>query len=162
MLPEAEKARTKLLHQVDEQRHPKRAVTMAFLLDRWHGVAELDEDTSYERAEGIIRNYLKPTFGDMKAGKVTAEMLELFYSRLRKCRKQCEGRRNGKTDPKTKQRHTCVMSDQRRAHISPWREPVTIFTGCRLVCDRCAGAVAGARQVLGEPACECAHRASTG
>ncbi|MER7662646.1 hypothetical protein [Streptomyces sp. NPDC096193] len=107
-LPEAEKARTKLLHQVDEQRHPKRAVTMSFLLDRWLGIAELDEDTSYERAEGIIRNYLKPTFGDMKASKVTAEMLELFYSRLRKCREQCDGRRNGKTDPKTKQKHACV------------------------------------------------------
>jgi NAD(P)-dependent dehydrogenase (short-subunit alcohol dehydrogenase family) len=78
-LPEAEKARTKLLHQVDEQRHPKREVTVAFLLDRWLGVAELDE-TSYERAEGIIRNYLKPTFGTLKAGKLTAEMLELFYA----------------------------------------------------------------------------------
>jgi integrase len=106
-LAEAEKARTKLLHQVDEQRHPKTQVTMAFLLDRWLGVAELDE-TSYERAEGIIRNYLKPTFGDLKAGKPTAEMLELFYSRLRKCREQCEGRRNGNTDPKTKQKHVCL------------------------------------------------------
>ncbi|NUK70791.1 hypothetical protein HRW23_14080 [Streptomyces lunaelactis] len=57
-LAEAEKARTKPLDQVDEQRHPKRAVTMSFLLDRWLGVAELDE-MSYERAEGIIRNYLK-------------------------------------------------------------------------------------------------------
>ncbi|WP_405916847.1 hypothetical protein [Streptomyces sp. NBC_00728] len=102
----AEKARTKLLHQVDENRHPKTQVTMSFLLDRWLGVAELDE-TSYERAEGIIRNYLKPTFGDLKAGKLTAEMLELFYARLRQCQDQCEGRRNGKTDPKTKQKHVC-------------------------------------------------------
>ncbi|MGY6020354.1 tyrosine-type recombinase/integrase [Streptomyces spinosirectus] len=105
-LPEAEKVRTKLLHQVDEQRHPKREVTMAFLLHRWLGVAELDE-TSYERAEGIIRNYLKPTFGDLKASKLTAEMLELFYARLRQCQDQCEGRRNGKTDPKTKKKHIC-------------------------------------------------------
>jgi integrase len=105
-LPEAEKARTKLLHQVDEQRHPKREVTLGFLLDRWLGVAELDE-TSYERAEGIIRNYLKPTFGTLKASKLTAEMLELFYARLRQCQEQCEGRRNGKIDPKTKQKHVC-------------------------------------------------------
>ncbi|MEV1049792.1 tyrosine-type recombinase/integrase [Streptomyces sp. NPDC049887] len=105
--PEAEKARTRLLHQVDEKRHPKRQVTMSFLLDRWLGVAELDEDTSYERAEGIIRNYLTPTFGDLKAGKLTAEMLELFYSRLRKCREQCDGRRIGKPDPTTKQKHVC-------------------------------------------------------
>ncbi|WP_406436865.1 hypothetical protein OHB00_22290 [Streptomyces sp. NBC_00631] len=46
---EAEKVRTKLLYQVDEKRHPKTQVTMSFLLDRWLGVAELDE-TSYERA----------------------------------------------------------------------------------------------------------------
>ncbi|MFF5479112.1 hypothetical protein ACFY5C_17445 [Streptomyces sp. NPDC012935] len=56
---EAEKARTKLLHQVDENRHPKTQVTMSFLLDRWLGVAE-HEETSHDRAEGIIRNYLKP------------------------------------------------------------------------------------------------------
>ncbi|WP_328404179.1 hypothetical protein OHS70_34780 [Streptomyces sp. NBC_00390] len=35
------------------------------------GVAELDE-TSRERAEGIVRSYLEPTFGDLKAGKPTA------------------------------------------------------------------------------------------
>ncbi|MGP3983784.1 hypothetical protein [Streptomyces sp. KR80] len=105
-LAEAEKARTKLLHHVDAQHHPKTQVTMAFLLDRWLGVAGLDE-TSYERAEGIIRNYLKPIFGDMKAGKLTAEMLELFYARLRRCREQCDGRRNGKTDPKTQKKHVC-------------------------------------------------------
>ncbi|MGW1364863.1 GntR family transcriptional regulator [Streptomyces chartreusis] len=79
-LPQAEKVRTKLLHQVDENRHPKTQVTMSFLLDRWLGVAELDE-SSYERAEGIIRNYLKPTFGELKAAKLNAEMLELFYAR---------------------------------------------------------------------------------
>lgn len=45
---EAEKARTRLLHQVDEKRHPRTQVTMSFLLDRRLGVAEPDE-TSYER-----------------------------------------------------------------------------------------------------------------
>ncbi|MFE3329874.1 tyrosine-type recombinase/integrase [Streptomyces sp. NPDC059176] len=93
---------------MDEKRHPKQQVTMGFLLDRWLSIAELDEDTSYGRAEGIIRNYLKPTFGELKAGKLTAEMLELFYARLRQCRERCEGRRNGKVDPKTKQNHVCV------------------------------------------------------
>ncbi|MEU0027881.1 hypothetical protein [Streptomyces sp. NPDC006335] len=79
---------------------------MSFLLDRWLGVAALDE-TSYERAAGQIRNYLKPTFVDLKASALTAEMLELFYARLRQCQEQCDGRRNGKIDPKTKQKHVC-------------------------------------------------------
>ncbi|GAA2498781.1 hypothetical protein [Streptomyces longisporus] len=39
----AEKVRTKLLHQIDENRHPKTQVTISFLLDQWLGVAELDE-----------------------------------------------------------------------------------------------------------------------
>ncbi|MGI5409198.1 hypothetical protein ACQEV9_20705 [Streptomyces chartreusis] len=81
-------------------------MTESFLLDQLLGVAELDE-TSYERTEGIIRNYLKPTFGNLKAGKLTAEMLELFCARLGQCQEHCQGRRNGKTDPKTKQKHLC-------------------------------------------------------
>lgn len=104
--PEAEKARSKLLHQVDEQRHPKSKATVNFLLDRWLNIAEM-EDTSRERAENQVHNYLKPTFGDLKAGKLTAEMLELFYARLRRCREQCEGRREGKTDPDTGRKHVC-------------------------------------------------------
>jgi hypothetical protein len=60
-----------------------------FLLDRRLSVAELDVDTSYERAEGIIRNYLKPTFGELKTDKLTAELPELFYARLRQSQEQC-------------------------------------------------------------------------
>ncbi|MER5938637.1 tyrosine-type recombinase/integrase [Streptomyces sp. NPDC001928] len=96
---EAEKARTKLLHQVDENRHPQTQVTMSFLLDRWLGVAELDR-TSYDRAEGIIRNYLKPTFGDLKAGKLTAEMLELFYARLRQCQDSAKAGATARPTPR--------------------------------------------------------------
>jgi integrase len=103
---EAEKIRTRLLHEVDEQRRPKSQVALSFLLDRWLGVAELDE-TSYERTEGLIRTYLKPTFGDLKASKLTAEMVELFYARLLRCREQCDGRRNGKTVPRAKRKHVC-------------------------------------------------------
>ncbi|MGW1888322.1 hypothetical protein [Streptomyces sp. NPDC001970] len=117
---EAEKIRTRLLHQVDEERHPRTQVTMSFLLDRRLGVAEFDVDTWYERAVGIIRNYLKPTFGNLKAGKLTAEMLELFYARLRQCQEQCGGRRNGSTAPETKQKHVCVplaASTVRKIHF---------------------------------------------
>ncbi|GAA3817627.1 hypothetical protein GCM10022206_65100 [Streptomyces chiangmaiensis] len=116
---EAEKVRTRLLHEVDEQRHPKSQVALSFLLDRWLGIAELDE-TSYERTEGLIRNYLKPTFGDLKASKLTAEKLELFYARLRRCREQCDGRRNGKTDARTKKKHVCkplAANSVRKVHF---------------------------------------------
>ncbi|KPI12037.1 transcriptional regulator, GntR family [Actinobacteria bacterium OK074] len=116
---EAEKARTRLLHQVDEQRHPKQKATMAFLLDRWLGVTE-QTPTSYDRAEGLIRNYLKPAFGDLQVAKLTVEMIDLFYARLRRCREQCEGRRKGKTDPQTKTKHVCkplAPASVRRMHF---------------------------------------------
>lgn len=47
---EAEKARTRLLHQVDEQRHPKSQVSASLLLDRWLGIAELDEASARRHA----------------------------------------------------------------------------------------------------------------
>ncbi|KPI04833.1 hypothetical protein OK074_4497 [Actinobacteria bacterium OK074] len=103
---EAEKARTRLLHQVDEQRHPKQKATMGFLLDRWLSVTE-QTASSYERAEGLIRTYLKPAFGDLQVAKLTVEMVDLFYARLRRCREQCEGRRRGRTDPQTRTEHVC-------------------------------------------------------
>jgi hypothetical protein len=34
-------------------------------------------------------------------------MLELFYSQLRQCQEQCNGRRNGKVDTETKEKHVC-------------------------------------------------------
>ncbi|MEV8568283.1 hypothetical protein AB0436_22355 [Streptomyces sp. NPDC051322] len=54
-----------------------------------------------------FQNHGEHQFGDLKTGKLTAEMLELFYARLRQRQDQCEGRRNGKTDPTTKQKHVC-------------------------------------------------------
>jgi integrase len=92
---EAEKLRTKLLSQVDENRHPKEKATVGQILDRWMTVHRVDEGTR-EAYEDLIRLYLRPTFGDEPAGKLSAEMLELFYARLRVCKDQCEGKRNGK------------------------------------------------------------------
>ncbi|MBL1117737.1 hypothetical protein JK364_35955 [Streptomyces sp. 110] len=42
-LPEAEKARTRLLAKVDEQRHSKGKIMVAKVLDRWMDVARIEE-----------------------------------------------------------------------------------------------------------------------
>ncbi|AXK33485.1 GntR family transcriptional regulator [Streptomyces armeniacus] len=104
---EAEKARTRLLSQVDEQRHPKSKITVGQAIDQWLAVARLEEVTR-ERYECAIRLYIKPALGDTAAAKLHPQTVELLYARLGRCRDQCEGRLNGRTDPDTGTRHMCA------------------------------------------------------
>ncbi len=82
---EAEVALTKLLRQVDEQQHPKSAITVREALEQWMEVADL-EVTTRERYEDLIRLYIGPRLGHLQAGKLDAEILERFYARLHTCR----------------------------------------------------------------------------
>lgn len=91
---EAEKLRTKFLAQVDEQRHPRSKATVRQILERWMTVCDVDDGTR-ERYEDLIRIYLNPTFGHLPGSKLNAEMLELFYARLRRCKQQCERKLDG-------------------------------------------------------------------
>ena len=88
---QAELALTRLQSQVDEDRHPKSGITVCQAVSQWLEVAEL-EDTTRERYQDLIRIYIAPTFGDMPAAKLDAELLERFYARLQRCRRLCNGR----------------------------------------------------------------------
>ncbi len=88
---EAEVALTKLLRQVDEQRHAKSALTVAEAVEQWLDVAEL-QVTTRERYDDLIRLYLQPQLGSLQAGRLDAELLERFYARLQRCRALCSGR----------------------------------------------------------------------
>jgi integrase len=59
---------TKLLTQVDEQRHPRSDATVARIVENWLEVSELAE-TTRQRYEGLVRLYIAPTFGSMSAGE---------------------------------------------------------------------------------------------
>jgi hypothetical protein len=74
---EAEVALTKLLRQIDEQQHPKSAITVREALEQWMEVADL-EVTTRERYEDLIRLYIGPRLGHLQAGKLDAEILERF------------------------------------------------------------------------------------
>ena len=87
----AEAALAKLHRQVDEDQHPKTAITVRQAITQWLEVVELGH-TTRERYDDLIRLYVLPTFGDMPAGKVDAELLERFYARLHRCRELCSGR----------------------------------------------------------------------
>jgi integrase len=107
---DAKRELTKLQTQVDDQRHPRTAATVGYVIDRWLEVTQL-EDTTRQRYEGLIRRYIRPTFGSMPAAKLTAELLERFYARLQQCNKLCGGR--GKD-------HTCrplAASTVRQVHF---------------------------------------------
>ena len=84
-------ALTKLQRQVDEERHPKTAITVRQAITQWLEVIDL-EDTTRGRYQDLIRLYILPTFGDMLASKLDAELLERFYARLHRCRELCTGR----------------------------------------------------------------------
>jgi integrase len=87
----AEVALTKLQRQVDEDRHPKTAITVRQAVAQWLEVAELAA-TTRERYEDLIRLYVLPVFGDQQAAKLDAEVLERFCARLQRCRELCSGR----------------------------------------------------------------------
>ena len=82
---------TQLQSRVDENRHPKTAITVGQAIARWLEVTKL-EDTTRDRYEDLIRIYIRPRLGDVVAGKLDAEMLESFYARLQRCRDLCNGR----------------------------------------------------------------------
>jgi hypothetical protein len=87
---EAKKALTKLQRQVDENKQPKSSITVGQAVSQWLEVADL-QPTTQERYDDLIRLYVLPTFGQLQAGKLDAELLERFYARLQRCRTLCTG-----------------------------------------------------------------------
>ena len=88
----AEVVLTRLQARVDEDRHPKSDLTVRQAIEQWLEVAEL-EDTTRDRYDDLIRIYIDPALGAMRAAKLDAELLERWYARLQRCRSACEGRR---------------------------------------------------------------------
>jgi integrase len=88
---DAERARTRLLGQVDERRNPRTRATVSQLLDRWLSMVELEENT---RAGYVsyIEHHIRPVLGELPLSRLNAETLESFYATLRRCREHCTGR----------------------------------------------------------------------
>lgn len=118
---EARKARTRLVNQVDEQRHPRTKATLSQLLDKYLAVANLDPGTlrGYQRN---YRNHVKPLLGETKVGAIDAHVLDSFYAELRRCRARCDGKRH--IDHRTTKLHEC---DERcRVHKCEPLAPSTV------------------------------------
>src|SRR4051794_4771405 len=89
---EAQKALTRLLNQLDEQRNPRTRATVNQLMDRYRELLNV-EATTRHTYEGYIRNHIRPLLGDLAVGRLGGEVLDSFYAQLRTCRAHCRGRK---------------------------------------------------------------------
>ncbi|MGH3615878.1 MAG: tyrosine-type recombinase/integrase [Pseudonocardia sp.] len=108
----AEAARTRLLHQVDERRHPRTNATVNQLLDRHFEHATLAPAT-LDTYRGYADNHIRPLIGKEPVGSLDASVFDAFYAELRRCRHHCD--RRPRVDHRTPLPHEC---DERcRPHV---------------------------------------------
>lgn len=88
---QAEKARTRLLSQVDDRRNPKTRATLNQLLDRYLEVLDVGP-TTRPRYERDVRLRLRPVLGSLPLSKLEPDLVERLYAQLRVCRERCGGR----------------------------------------------------------------------
>ena len=109
---EAERVRTRLLNQIDEQRNPRTRATLNQLLDRHLDVLDVAETTKPSYVS-LIDNHVRPLLGDKLVARLDVETLDDFYAQLRRCRAHCRGR-TGLIDHRVPGEHEC--SAKCRAH----------------------------------------------
>lgn len=119
---EAEKARTRLLSQLDERRNPRTKATVNKLLDRYLDVVDVEGSTR-KAYESYIKNHIRPALGHLSVGALDGELLDTFYAQLRACRRRC-GRKKGMIDHRTEQEHDC--DDRCTPHVCKPLQPATI------------------------------------
>ena len=122
---EAERARTRLLNQVDERRSPRTRATVGQLLDKWLDVLDVDPSTR-RTYDGYIRKHIRPLLGSLSLTRLDVETLDSFYAELRRCRDHCDGRSH--VQHRTGQEHRC---DEHEAEPCVPANP----NGCR-ACSR--------------------------
>lgn len=108
---EAEKARTRLLAQLDERRNPRTRATVNQMFDRYLTVLDV-EPTTRGTYEGYIRDHIRPVLGQLPLGRLDTDTIESFYGQLRTCRARCGGRPS--VDHRTAGDHVC--DDRCRRH----------------------------------------------
>jgi integrase len=101
---DAEKTRTRLMSQVDEQRNPRTRATVNQLLDRHLEMLGVEE-TTLDSYESFARNHIRPLIGDVAVGRINGEILDSFYRQLARCRTHCNRKRH--TEHRATEPHDC-------------------------------------------------------
>jgi integrase len=100
----AEEARTRLLNQVDEKRHPRTNATVNQLLDRHFGLVGLERST-LATYQGYAGKHIRPLIGSVQVGALDADVFDAFYAELRRCRDHCVEKRY--VEHRTRGTHEC-------------------------------------------------------
>lgn len=101
---EAEAARTRLLNQVDERRHPRTSATVNQMLDRHFELAKLAPAT-LSTYVGYAAKHIRPLIGTQQVGALDGGLFDSYYAELRRCRDHCD--RRPRTDHRTSIDHVC-------------------------------------------------------
>jgi len=101
---EAEKARRRLVVQVDEQRSPRTAATVEQLLNQHFELLEVEPGT-LGTYRSLAISHIVPLIGNVKVGALRAAVFDSFYAELRRCRAHCD--RRPYVDHRTQRVHEC-------------------------------------------------------
>ncbi|GAA3632620.1 hypothetical protein GCM10022267_19350 [Lentzea roselyniae] len=106
---EAEKTKTRILNEIDEQRSPRTKANVNTLIDRYLDNLDVKRNTR-KGYEGYINNHIRPLVGDLPVAKLDGEVIDSLYSTLRTCRAHCGGRKfvEHKSEEKN---HDCKQLD---------------------------------------------------
>jgi integrase len=128
---EAEKALTRLQHQVDQKRAPRTSATLAQLLDRYleMGTAHLAPRTRREYKDRAAK-HIRPMLGSTQIGKIDVFVLEALYADLAKCRDHCHRRKY--IDHRTSLPHAC----DEHGEAGPCSPPDPGCRRCQRMCRR--------------------------
>ncbi|MEK6442121.1 hypothetical protein [Pseudonocardia sp. T1-2H] len=102
---EAEAARVRFVNQINERRNPRTNATLDQLLERYLSQFQGSENT-LQLYQTHVKNHIRPLLGQVKIGRLDAEVLDSFYAELRRCRKHC-ARKRGLIDHRTDREHEC-------------------------------------------------------
>ncbi|SDH03158.1 tyrosine-type recombinase/integrase [Pseudonocardia oroxyli] len=102
---EAEAARVRFVHQINERRNPKTNATLDQLLERYLSQFQGSPNT-LQLYQTHVKNHITPLLGPVKIGRLDAEVLDSFYAELRRCRAHCP-RKRGLIDHRTAREHEC-------------------------------------------------------
>lgn len=117
----ARAARDRLISQIEERRNPRTNATVNQLLERY--LEQLDAaPRTKELYRGYVRKHIAPLIGSQKVSAVDAEILDSFYTELRRCRDHCTGR--PKLKHRTTGKHRC--DDRCRIHSCEPLGPTTV------------------------------------
>jgi integrase len=101
---QAEVALTRLLNEVDEQRHPKTQVNVAHLVGKYQDERTAAR-TTIEKDGGLIARHIIPCIGTKSATKDAKKTIRALYKDCQRCRHHCTNK--NWIEHRTRRTHEC-------------------------------------------------------